>query len=328
MAVAENAVKAAPAGLERASLAEGLRAGAELSIQAAAKGMMMWQKVISATAIVAVVGTAWYAARLNGEIQALRAEDVALREQLAQTQRDLDEAKSRLAMRQGQSDDAEKNVRELARLRAEVARLRDATKAAALAPKETTKAPAEAQQVQILTEAKFVEVPNNKIDSLGITWMDDGQGARHSLLTSNQVVQMRQAFDDNHMDVLSTPRTVTLNGVPASLSATTAVQLNDTNVNVGPGVTILANFSTNDATFTLDVTAKMDELAGDPTQVFELVLTNEAILPRGQTFVLAREMPTNSRAAGHMESPAVPSTLVVAVTPELIDPAGDILPYQ
>ena len=213
----------------------------------------MWNKVISAVATMAVVGVSWYAMHLNGEMRALRAEETALREQLAQSQRDLDDARGRLALRQGQGEDAEKNVRELARLRAEVSRLRDATNAVAEAVATEPEVRLKAPPLQVVTEAKFAEVPNDKLSLLGITWTDDGDGTKHSLLTSNDVEQMSQSFSNNDIDVLSSPKVTTLSGRQASLSSTSTIQLNDTNVSVGPSLSILANFSTNDQTFTLDV---------------------------------------------------------------------------
>ena len=126
------------------------------------------------------------------------------------------------------------------------------------------------------------------------------------------------------------PRITTMSGVPASVSGGGDVQVDGTNLNVGQTLNFLANYSTNDAVFSMSVAARINELTGDAQEPmpYSISISNQAALLRGQTIVLTQEIPTNVWQPDHPMTTNHPCSIIVAVTPEVIDPAGNVLPYQ
>jgi RNA polymerase sigma factor (sigma-70 family) len=325
--IAANSVQAAPMNLAQGILAEGLIAGSGVTTKAVTKGLMMWQKAMIGLTGAATVVTVLCAARLNAKLSLLQQEDAALRQQLAQAEKERDDALGRLAIRQARSAEAQENIRDLARLRAEVARLRDRTnaiQAAVIAPSEITSN----QTAQIFVQGRFVTLSSVVLNSLGISWSAADDGGRYSLLTSNQVAQMDDAMQNSGLDILTLPRIVTGDDIPANLTGTTQVELNGTNFDVGPSLNVTAHFSTNDSLFDITVGAQLNELLGDSLhpEPYALAVSNRMTLLRGQTLVMTQDIPTNAWQPEHTMTTNLPCSLIVTVTPEAIDAAGNLWP--
>jgi len=88
-------------------------------------------------------------------------------------------------------------------------------------------------------------------------------------------------------------------------------------------------FSTNDWTFDLHVIAKYNHLTGGPsvgdTNVLMTQVLGRATLSGGQTAVFEKEMPEGGWLPDHTNATAGPRSMVVFVTPEPVDSAGNLL---
>jgi hypothetical protein len=74
--------------------------------------------------------------------------------------------------------------------------------------------------------------------------------------------------------------------------------------------------------------ARFGELIGDPLhpQLYTLQATSQAMLLRGQTVVLKRDLPANAWLPDfYTNTSRLPQSLVVFVTPEAIDSVGNRL---
>jgi type II secretory pathway component GspD/PulD (secretin) len=179
---------------------------------------------------------------------------------------------------------------------------------------------------QVMIDVKFVSIPDDALKSLGIQWTSDSDGGGHGLLTVEQLQAVQQALTNNEdIEVLAAPRVLTESGRQANLSALTTVALNDTNATEGVTLDVMPEFSTNDSTFNLTIIGQISALCGDPLQptLYSLRATNQITVPRGQSMVLnlGRE-PDNALE----NSSGLPQSCVVLVTPEAVDPAGNLLP--
>ncbi len=88
---------------------------------------MFLQKALVTTALVTTVGAALYALHLRSEIRSLQHRESLLTSQLDESQREREDAVSRAALLQMQSQSFQQGGRDLARLRAKVSRLRAIT---------------------------------------------------------------------------------------------------------------------------------------------------------------------------------------------------------
>jgi RNA polymerase sigma factor (sigma-70 family) len=134
-AMATNAAQAAPLGLAGTISAAAMAAGNAVSASAsggaaAVKAMFMTtlQKTLMTAVLVVAAGTGIYQARrawvLRGRVEGLQRERVALAAQLETMRHERDEARSQTVSPAGELARAEGGQSELARLRAEVTRLR------------------------------------------------------------------------------------------------------------------------------------------------------------------------------------------------------------
>jgi RNA polymerase sigma factor (sigma-70 family) len=328
--ISAHALQSAPPGIAAASSSAGLLAGAAFATETTTKGFMILQKVLATTAFVAAVGAGLYAFHLRNEIRSLQQQESLLTRQLAQSQRERDDALNHAALLQQQSQTFQQGLRDLARLRAEVSRLRAIPPSIASTP-STTPPPQKSPDtnVQVRLDSKFVSLPDDALKSLGIQWTPDTEGGGHGLLTADQLKETSQALkktDDIYM--IAAPCITTGSGVQSRLSSTTSVQLSDTTAKVGVTLDVIVYFSTNDSTFDLQAIAGFSELIGDPLQpqLYTLQATNQTILPRGLTMVLKREIPANAWLPDYTNTSGLPRSLVVWVTPEAIDSANNPLP--
>jgi RNA polymerase sigma factor (sigma-70 family) len=318
VSISAHAVQSAPAGIASASSSAGLLAGAAIITGTTTKGIMILQKALVTATFVAAVGAALYAFHLQNEIRSLRQRESLLTRQLEQAQRDRDESLNRAALLARESQTFQQKLKDLAGLRAEVARLR-ATPSSTASTAQTPPA----TNVQMLLEAKFVSLPDNTLDSLGIQWTPDAEGGGHGLLTAEQLQEISQALENNDdIYTIAAPRMTTSSGMQAEVALQITVQLNGTNANMGPTLDATPYFSTNDSTFNLRFTAGFSELIGDPLnpQLYTLQATNQSILLRGQTVVLKRSLPANAWLPEvYTNTSGLPRSLVISVTAETID---------
>jgi RNA polymerase sigma factor (sigma-70 family) len=333
VSISTRAVQSAPAAIASASSSAGLLARAALATETTTKGFMFLQKALVTTALVTTVGATLYALHLRSEIRSLQHRESLLTSQLDESQRERDDAVSRADLLQMQNQSFQQGVRDLARLRAEVSRLRAITPstastlstAAASPPLET----ATNMPIQVTLDAKFVSLSDDVLKSLQIQWTPDPDGGSHGLLTAEQLQGISDALTNNDdIHVIAAPRVTTLSGRRAKVASTTPAELNDTNANLGATLDVTADFSTNDSTFNLQFTAQLKELIGDPLQpqLYMLEAANQATLPRGQTVVLTRELSANAWLPDYTNTSGLPRNLIVLVTPEVIDAAGNRLP--
>jgi RNA polymerase sigma factor (sigma-70 family) len=329
VSISAHAVQSAPAGIASASSSAVLLASAASKIETTTKGFMILQKAVAITAVAAAVGTALYAFHLQNEIRSFRQRESLLTRQLEQTGRDRDDALNRAALLERECQTFQKGLRDLAGLRAEVTRLRSMPSSPASRPATaSTEKTSPATNVQVLLEAKFISLPDNALDSLGIQWTPDAEGGGHGLLTADQLQEISQALKNtDDTCIIAAPRMTTLSGRQTEVASETPVQLSGTNANIGPALDVMANFSTNDSTFNLQCIARFSELIGDPLQphLWTLNAANRATLPRGQTMVLKRELPANAWLPDYTNTTGLPRSLVVLVTPEAIDSSGNLL---
>jgi hypothetical protein len=84
-------------------------------------------------------------------------------------------------------------------------------------------------------------------------------------------------------------------------------------------------FLTNSLTFNLDLGAKLTQLTGDPSQpgVQTIQATNQVTLSPGQTFVFAEPIPSGGWIPDSTNIPAGPRSLLIFVTPTVVDEAGN-----
>jgi hypothetical protein len=133
VAIAANAVQAAPVGLAATIAAAAALAGTTIATAATATAvktiaMTTMQKAIITAMLVAAVGAGVYEARqssqLREQIQARQRQQAPLTEQLRQLQRERDDATNRLTLLAAEVATLKRTPAELLKLRGEVTRLR------------------------------------------------------------------------------------------------------------------------------------------------------------------------------------------------------------
>src|ERR1035438_3205146 len=133
VAIAANAVQAAPVGLAATIAAAAALAGTTIATAATATAvktiaMTTMQKAIIIAALVAAVGTGVYEARqvsqLREQVQALQQQQAPLTGQIQQLQRERDDATNRLTSLADENATLKRTPTELLKLRSEVTRLR------------------------------------------------------------------------------------------------------------------------------------------------------------------------------------------------------------
>ena len=187
VAIAANAVQAAPVGLAATIAAAAALAGTTIATAATAIAvktiaMTTMQKAIITAMLVAAVGAGVYEARqssqLREQIQARQRQQAPLTEQLRQLQRERDDATNRLTLLAAEVATLKRTPAELLKLRGEVTRLRaDANDPADTAAKallarvnklkqrleETPDA--KIPELQLLTEQDWLKVAGERLDT-------------------------------------------------------------------------------------------------------------------------------------------------------------------
>jgi RNA polymerase sigma factor (sigma-70 family) len=323
-AVSANSVQAAPAGLavtiKAASLAA-VVAGTSSFFQF----MTMSKLKLVFNAMVVAGVTIAFVIQHQAQVK-LRAENESLRQQIAQLQTDHESLSNQLAAAGESKSLSDAQFLELMKLRGEVGRLRhQQNNLQETAQSETNSLP-DAQIIQIHAKAKFISLPTEDLPALGVQWMSEAQGVKSGLLAEKQFKTIMEALQGaSDAETISEPEVVTSNGRQTEMRATQSVPVDGTNTDVGASLDMTPYFSTNSLTFNLDLGAKLTQLTGDPSRpdLQTIQATNQVTLSPGQTFVFAEPIPSGGWLPDSTNIPAGPRSLLVFVTPTVVDAAGN-----
>jgi len=215
--ISANAVQAAPVGLATKILA----ATSGLTVTA---GITMMQKLFIAGFAAVAIGGGIYSFHLQKQIAALQEQQTALKQQMAQTSQERDDAKSQLAAAQREKEQRQNNQDELLRLRGETGVLRrqldEATKnnralPAAVAAMNTNSS----LPPQIHIQARFLTLPQD----VSAGWYDSTSAG---ILTSESFSSaLKQLRSRNEVDTLAAPEVVTISGRQAQMRATQSISV-------------------------------------------------------------------------------------------------------
>jgi RNA polymerase sigma factor (sigma-70 family) len=321
--ISANAVQTAPASLA-GSLATGALSSAGTGAFTLFQTMNMSKLKLGlgTLATASVVGA--LVVQLHSE-RSMRVENESLSGQITQLKADNTELSNQIAANASslvaQKDEAD----ELLKLRAEVTQLRAMKTAQTVATSAATNSLPVKKRMQILLNVKFVSIPSWTMPSFGAGWTAVGPDT--SLLSKEQLAVVEAAIRHKDVDVISSPRVVTLSGEEASISATSQVSIDNTNAEIGIKMSALPYFSSDSPAVTLNLAAKLNQLIGDVSRpgVVTTQASNQVSLVPGQTVVLKADMPQGAwqpRTGDNAVIPTAPDgprNLLVFVTPKLVD---------
>ncbi|MEI9961553.1 MAG: sigma-70 family RNA polymerase sigma factor [Limisphaerales bacterium] len=167
--ISANAVQAAPIGLSAAILTAIV--GTTQTI-----GMTMIHKILITGLTAAVIGTGIYAVHLQKQIGLLQQQHISLAAQVEQLTRERDDARNQLVALQQEREKFHSNQTELLKLRGEVTRLRHQQDALSEAVHSETNNLPIAEKVTVHMRTRFVSLPTEDLQILGIGWTTDTQG--------------------------------------------------------------------------------------------------------------------------------------------------------
>jgi RNA polymerase sigma factor (sigma-70 family) len=322
--ISANAVQIAPA-----NLAVTLTAG---SVAAAGTGTFTLMKLMTMTNLklgistLAVAGVA-AAFVLQYQVQEqLRGENASLQQKIAQLQRDTESRTNRLEMPANVPSLTDAQMNELLRLRGEVTRLRQqpAVPSPVMPPKTSNADPV---PFQIHTKTRFLTIPTEAMRYLGISWMPDAQGFKTGVLTEPQLKTILATFQQaSDVVELAEPEAVSLNGRQTQMRATEIVPVHGANIEIRPTLDLISTFSTNSSLVDLKLIPQICQLIGGSAQpdVQCFVTTNRVALSPGKTVVLEKDLGWLPETTN---IPAGPRSLLVFVTPDVVDSAGNLMNF-
>jgi RNA polymerase sigma factor (sigma-70 family) len=220
-----------------------------------------------------------------------------------------------------------RDARDVLRLRAEVARLRQrqlASQPLNITPAEQqTNVPALPEGPDMMIIGQFISVPTESLNTL--PWANVKPG-EFGLITQVEATNALTDLDGlPGMAVISFPRIQTKNGIEASLFTGEAVPINGTNADAGVSLSVNPHYSTNSPTITLEVRAQVGHAFAAPTpqnpqpsEPRATVITNFVTLSNGQSVVLSQDMEPEERLVGTSNTNRSPSTLLVLLTPRIL----------
>lgn len=349
VAIANGAVKAAPAGLAAIVSATALQA---IPITTTTV-MATFQKILATAGVAAMIGMGFYAFQLRSEIDLLRQQQSALSAQLEQARRDRDDALRRLAFQAQANDKYQAGSHELARLRAEVARLREQKLKALSVSNAPVEDSASVTNVRVKLEAVIVSVSPEELQSLAIGWLPDTEGGGHALLATDQLLDISNALQNAntlvsrmYMSYVSGSHSimntsVVLPALPALADPTdenmkaAAEAANEINANIV--LNLLPLYHVEDRHFDLSLSAelrqKTKDLVEEARQKLEgtyvlpppqLQTSNQLAVAYGQTVGLVRDIPAGAWPADYTNVPPA-RKLLVLLTPIAVDSSDNPL---
>jgi type II secretory pathway component GspD/PulD (secretin) len=194
-----------------------------------------------------------------------------------------------------------------------------------------------AEKITIHLRTRFVSLPTEDLQFLGVEWVPEAQGGRTGLLSEQQLKVINEALQEaSDASVISTPQVIAINGEHATMSVTRAVPVFDTNadaitnvtyVNTGTILGVTPHFLTNSSTFDLNLNAKLIQLAGDSSQtnLQTIEVTNHVSLQPGQTVVLEKEIQPERWLDSSTNATSESRSLLMFVTPTVVK-ASDYQP--
>ena len=291
-AVSANSVQAAPVGLAMTIKAASLATVANGTF-GFFKFMNMSKLKLGFNAMVVAGVTVAFVIQHQAQVK-LRAENESLRQQIAQLQTDNESLSNQLAAAGESKSLSDAQFLELMKLRGEVGRLRHQPKIMPEIAESNTNRLPDMQIIQIHAKARFISLPTEDLQALGVQWMSEAQGVKSGVLAGQQFKTIMEALQGaSDAETISEPEMVTQNGMQTEMRAMQSVSVDGTNTDVGASLDMTAYFSTNSLTFNMDLGAKLAQLTGDPSQpgVQTIEATNQVTLSPGQTFVLAEPLP-------------------------------------
>ena len=356
--ISANAVQAAPAGLATKILA----ATSGLTVTA---GITMIQKLFIAGFAAVAIGGGIYSFHLQKQIAALQEQQTALKQQMAQTSQERDDANNQLAVAQRENEQRQNNQDELLRLRGETGVLRhqldEATKTNRALPAAVVAMNTNSSMPQIHIKARFLTMPKD----VSAGWYNSTSAG---ILTSeNFSIALKQLRSRNDVETLAEPEVVTISGRQVQMRATqiisvvTNVCLQETNgtssivpqagdVECGPILDAVPKILSDGYTIKLPVIASMVEFLGyapsaNTTPAYNSAgqdvptvspqfrvqqTTNSVDMLDGQTLVFRlndNQMPSAAALAelDASKSNSLNRHTLVFVTASIIDRAGNLV---
>jgi len=323
-AVSANSVQAAPAGLAMTIKVASL-AAAVTGTSSLFQFMTMSKLKLGFNAMLVAGVTIAFVIQHQAQVK-LRADNESLRQQITQLQADNQKFSDQLAAAGKSKLLSDAEFLELLRLRGEVGRLRYQQNNLSKITESNTNRLPDMQVIQIHAKARFISLPTEDLQALGVQWMSEAQGVKSGLLAEQQFKTIMEALQGaSDAETISEPEVLTSNGGQTEMRTTQSVPVDGTNTDVGASLDMTPYFSTNSLTFNLDLGAKLTQLTGDPSRpdMQTIQATNQVTLSIGQTFVFAEPLPSGGWLPDATNIPAGPRSLLVFVTPTVIDAAGN-----
>ncbi len=248
-------------------------------------------------------------------------------DQQAEEIRGLRAANEQLVSQTNELKTLREEARDVLRLRAEVARLRQEQAAlkrtaAQIAQAETNDLP-KTEERPIRITAKFISIPTENLKGSG--WVKTPNGGVELM----DGAQIRALEKMEGIEILSSPRVQTANGVEASVSVTQQVPVGGTNANVGTTLNVNPHYSTNSSTITLDLSAALSRIVDTSLQQDEsqrdlqiTTITNSVTISDGQSILLRGDLTDEGRVIGSTNQIAGPKSLLVVLMPQILHEDG------
>jgi len=327
--ISANAVQIAPANLA-ATLTTASIATAETGTFTLLKIMTATKLKLAFSAIV-VAGAATAFVHQQQTQNKLRAENESLQQQIAQLQTDNESLSNRLAAAGDAKSLSDQQMIELLKLRAEVTRLRQQQNILPKTAQSKTNSLPDAEIISLHLKTRFVSFPTDDLQALGVSWTSDTKDGKTGLLTEQQYKVINEALQGaSDVENLAEPEAEVPNGRPVQMRATQSVSVDGNSVEVGPVFDVIPYFSTNSSTFNLNFAATLNQLTGDPSKpdIQTIQVTNQITLSSGQTVILEKEIPKGGWLPDSTNIPAESRSLLVFITPTVIDARGNPLNFS
>ena len=331
VALAANAVQAAPLNLAGSLTMNALTGAATGSSTLSFSKLLTITNMKTAILILALAGgiAALVPYHLNMQHRLRAAQSAA--EQRATEIQSLRGVNEQLVSQTNELVRLREEAKDVLRLRAEVARLRQEQAALSrtvgdVRPPDAD-AHSESKEPPILITGKFISVPTGNLNGSGWAKVPPGQP---ELMADDQIRSMLQALEKaGEMEILASPRVQTANGVEARLSSTEQVALGGTNADVGTTLTLNPHYSTNSANISLDLAAELSQvidtsLSQDESrrELRRTIITNSVVVSDGQSILLREDVKDEGRVIGSSNLTSGAKSLLVLLTPQLVHEGG------
>ena len=312
-----HAVEMAPSGAA-ASWVSGALAGAPLSASNLLTLFNMKTACVMAALASGLVVLTVLHARSAREVDALQAALKSQAEDLGGARAQIEQLNARPT---AAADDSQ--AREIVRLRAQIDHLRSdlaAEKARAATGAKT------GEMAESLTNAERFP-PQIEIECVCLTGPASGlHGYLTGLMPADSAFAMVDAATNNsELNRIASPRVTTLCGRQAHIAAEDTVPFGAGSTNVGLSLDVLPDCSADSENISLQFSFRATRVTAQST--LEEISTNTTVnLPDGDALVLTMGIPgTGPWFAGDSTNTEGARTLLILLTPTLIDPAGNRL---